>query len=72
MRSAGLPVEVMIEYLRLFQEGDSTIPARLDLLNEQMDALRAQKAAKGATVKAGLAIHGSDVDNAKAKLKGWA
>ena len=43
MRSAGLPIEVMIEYLRLFQEGDSTIPARLDLLEEQMDALRAQK-----------------------------
>ena len=32
MRSAGLPVEVMIEYLRLFQEGDATIPARLELL----------------------------------------
>lgn len=44
MRGAGLPVEVMIEYLRLFQEGDATIPARLELLNEQMDALRAQKA----------------------------
>ena len=44
MRSAGLPIEVMIEYLRLFQEGDATIPARLELLNEQMEALRAQKA----------------------------
>ena len=43
MRSAGLPIEVMIEYLRLFQEGDATIPARLELLNEQMKALRAQK-----------------------------
>ena len=31
-----------------------------------------EKAAKGATVTPGLAIHGSDVDNAKAKLKGWA
>ena len=31
-----------------------------------------QKAAKGATVTPGLAIHGSDVDSAKAKLKGWA
>ena len=44
MRSAGLPIEVMIEYLRLFQEGDATIPARLELLNEQMEALREQKA----------------------------
>ncbi len=51
MRSAGLPVEVMIDYLRLFQEGDSTIPARLELLNEQMDALRAQKAQLEATME---------------------
>ena len=51
MRSAGLPVEVMIEYLRLFQEGDATIPARLALLNEQMDALRAQKAQLEATME---------------------
>lgn len=33
MRSAGLPVEAMIEYVRLFQEGDSTISARLQLLS---------------------------------------
>ena len=51
MRSAGLPVEVMIDYLRLFQEGDATIPARLELLNEQMDALRAQKAQLEATME---------------------
>ena len=30
-----------------------------------------EKAAKGAVVKPGLAIHGSDVDKAEAKLKGW-
>ena len=35
MRSAGLPVEAMIEYVRLTQEGDATIPARLQLLKEQ-------------------------------------
>ena len=51
MRSAGLPIEVMIEYLRLFQEGDATIPARLELLNEQMEALRAQKAQLEATME---------------------
>ena len=28
MRSAGLPVEAMIEYVRLYQLGDETIPAR--------------------------------------------
>lgn len=43
MRSSGLPVEVMVEYLRLFQAGDETIPARLELLKEQMEKLRAQK-----------------------------
>lgn len=26
MRSAGLPVEVMIEYVRLYMQGDSTFP----------------------------------------------
>lgn len=29
MRSAGLPVEAMIEYVKLTQEGDFTILARL-------------------------------------------
>ena len=43
MRSAGLPVETMIEYLALFQQGDETIPARLELLYEQMDSLKQQK-----------------------------
>lgn len=43
MRSAGLPVEVMIEYLKLFQAGDDTIPARLRLLTEQREALLEQR-----------------------------
>lgn len=43
MRSAGLPVEVMVEYLRLFQQGDKTIPARLELLTEQRENLLEQK-----------------------------
>lgn len=45
MRSAGLPIEVMIEYLKLFRQGDDTIPARLELLKEQMQVLEAQKQA---------------------------
>lgn len=44
MRGAGLPIEALIEYQRLFQEGDSTIPARLQLLQEQMATLEEQKA----------------------------
>lgn len=43
MRSAGLPVEAMIEYVRLYQEGDQTIPARLQLLVDQREALLEQK-----------------------------
>ncbi len=44
MRGAGLPIESLIEYQRLFQEGDSTIPARLQLLKDQMTTLEEQKA----------------------------
>lgn len=44
MRGAGLPIEALIEYQRLFQEGDATIPARLQLLQEQMATLEEQKA----------------------------
>ena len=43
MRGAGLPVEAMIEYVRLFQEGDSTILARLQLLVEQRENLLVQR-----------------------------
>ncbi len=43
MRSAGLPIEVLVEYLRLYAEGDATIPARLQLLTDQREALLAQR-----------------------------
>ena len=35
MRSAGLPIEVLIEYIALVQKGDKTIEARRDILIEQ-------------------------------------
>ena len=35
MRSAGLPVEVLIEYMGLIQQGDNTIEARKEILVEQ-------------------------------------
>lgn len=50
MRNAGLPVEVMIEYLKLFQEGDSTIPARLKLLTDQREVLQEQRKKIDATL----------------------
>ena len=33
----------MIEYVKLYKEGDNTIPARLELLQEQMNSLKEQK-----------------------------
>lgn len=39
MRSAGIPVEALIEYVALFQQGDSTIEARKQILMEQRDQL---------------------------------
>lgn len=43
MRGAGLPVEALIEYVKLCQKGDATIPARLQLLQEQKVHLEEQK-----------------------------
>lgn len=43
MRGAGLPVEVMIEYVRLTRLGESTIAARRELLLEQRERLMEQK-----------------------------
>lgn len=40
MRSAGLPIEVLIDYMALVQQGDGTIEARKDILKEQRDLLR--------------------------------
>ena len=44
MRSAGLPVEMLIEYVRLFREGDSTFQARRNLLAEAREEIAAQLA----------------------------
>jgi len=42
MRSAGLPVEVLIEYVSLVQQGDKTIESRKDILKEQRELLLAR------------------------------
>jgi len=39
MRSAGLSIEVLIEYVTLFQQGDGTTAARKELLVEQRKQL---------------------------------
>lgn len=43
MRNAGLPVKVMIDYLNLYKQGDSTIQVRCDLLKEQREKLLEQR-----------------------------
>ncbi|HEY5158836.1 MAG TPA: MerR family transcriptional regulator, partial [Anaerolineales bacterium] len=42
MRSAGLPIEVLIDYMGLVQQGDQTIEARREILKEQRELLRAR------------------------------
>ncbi len=42
MRSAGLPVEVLIDYIGLVQQGDQTIEARKEILMEQRELLVAR------------------------------
>ena len=39
MRSANLPIEVLIEYVTLFQQGNKTVEARKELLTEQRKLL---------------------------------
>ena len=39
MRGAGLSIEILTEYVNLFQEGSSTVKARKELLIEQRNQL---------------------------------
>lgn len=50
MRGAGLPVEMLIEYVKLFQQGDETIEVRKTLLMEQRELLAAHIAEMQATL----------------------
>jgi DNA-binding transcriptional MerR regulator len=40
MRDAGIPVEALIDYVNMFQQGDSTREARKELLIEQRKLLK--------------------------------
>ena len=42
MRSAGLPIEALIEYYGLVQQGDHTIEARKEILKKQRERLVAK------------------------------
>lgn len=35
MRNAGLPIDVLIDYVSLVQQGDATMQTRMDILKEQ-------------------------------------
>jgi DNA-binding transcriptional MerR regulator len=39
MRTAGLPIEVLIEYYKLVQQGDQTVEARKQILLDQREQL---------------------------------
>lgn len=43
MRGAGLPIEAIIEYVKLYRMGDDTFAARLALLQDQREVLIEQK-----------------------------
>lgn len=51
MRKAGLPLEAIIEYVRLYREGDGTFAARLALLQEQRQVLLDRKRTIDETLK---------------------
>ncbi|OPA73627.1 MerR family transcriptional regulator [Paenibacillus selenitireducens] len=42
MRGAGLPIEALIEYVELFQQGDETLETRKEILIEQSQQLAAR------------------------------
>ena len=50
MRGAGLQIEALIEYVALYQQGDSTIEARKNLLIEQRKDLLEKQAEIAATI----------------------
>ncbi len=39
MRKAGVQIEALVEYVKLFQEGDTTIEARKEILIEQKERM---------------------------------
>jgi MerR family transcriptional regulator, aldehyde-responsive regulator len=51
MRSAGLPIEVLIEYVGLSKQGDASIEARRELLIEQRNRLVAKMEEMKTTLK---------------------
>ena len=51
LRSAGVPVESIIEYVRLYQAGDTTLQARRDLLKDVHTNLLKQRQQMDAAIE---------------------
>ncbi len=51
MRESGVQIEALVDYVALFQEGEHTAAARLDILVEQREKLAAKLEEMAATVK---------------------
>ena len=43
LRSAGVPVESIIQYVQLYQDGSATITMRRDLLSHVLESLKEQR-----------------------------
>ena len=43
LRSAGVPVESIIQYVQLYQDGSATIAMRRDLLSHVLESLKEQR-----------------------------
>ena len=72
MRNAGLPVEVLIEYVTLFQQGDATAEARKEILIEQRDKLVERLAEMQETLERlnyKIENHETGISKAEANLK---
>ena len=64
MRSAGISIEVLIEYVTMFAQGDSTVQARKNLLIEQ----RKQLADRIEEMQATLARLDSKIDGYEERM----
>ena len=71
MRSAGLPVEQLAQYVQLFPQGDATVEARKKILQDQREQIAARVAELQRTLDlldSKIALYESGVIPAERKL----
>ena len=64
MRAAGVQIEALIEYVKLFRQGDSTTAARKSILVDQRDQLLARMA----EMQASLDLLNKKIDGYEQKI----